>query len=41
VEMIAQLETSFTQLKRVPIFFYNIPTKAQTKVPGQDVFYFK
>jgi 3-hydroxyacyl-CoA dehydrogenase len=34
-EMIARFYT----IKEGATYFYNIPTKSQTKVPGQDAFY--
>jgi len=37
-EMIASGNTSFYTVKEGNTFFYNIPTKQQEKVPGQDAF---
>jgi 3-hydroxyacyl-CoA dehydrogenase len=37
-EMIASGSKSFYTIKEGATYFYNIPTKSQTKVPGQDAF---
>ena len=37
-EMLASGNTSFYTIKEGATYFYNIPTKSQTKVPGQDAF---
>ena len=37
-DMLASGNTSFYTIKEGATYFYNIPTKAQTKVPGQDAF---
>jgi 3-hydroxyacyl-CoA dehydrogenase len=36
--MIASGNTSFYSVKEGATYFYNIPTKSQEKVPGQDNF---
>lgn len=38
IEMIASGTTSFYAVKEGTTYYYNIPTKAQSKVPGQDSF---
>jgi 3-hydroxyacyl-CoA dehydrogenase len=37
-EMLASGNTSFYTVKKGATYFYNIPTKSQAKVPGQDSF---
>ena len=37
-EMIASGSTSFYSVKEGATYYYNIPSKSQTKVPGQDAF---
>jgi 3-hydroxyacyl-CoA dehydrogenase len=37
-EMLATASTSFYNIKEGATYFYDIPSKAQTKVPGQDSF---
>jgi 3-hydroxyacyl-CoA dehydrogenase len=38
VDMLATGNKSFYSIKEGATYFYNIPTKSQTKVPGQDAF---
>nr|WP_314865035.1 3-hydroxyacyl-CoA dehydrogenase/enoyl-CoA hydratase family protein [uncultured Flavobacterium sp.] len=37
-EMIASGSTSFYSIKEGATYYYNIPSKSQTKIPGQDAF---
>lgn len=37
-EMLASGNTSFYTIKEGTTYFYSIPTKSQTKIPGQDAF---
>jgi 3-hydroxyacyl-CoA dehydrogenase len=38
IDMLASGNTSFYSVKEGATYFYNIPSKSQTKVPGQDSF---